>query len=184
MPWFETATDLTRDAARLARRRYGVIEVVDGCLQRVQLRPWPTVVSAPGILLFGGLRHRHSAGDRVRLYYNQPRRFDSFLVLKYVASSRETSLASIRRALETLDEIARIKRSDALLCDVANWRISTRLMARLGWQPHCPARWHRHYIKRFYGVYPPQPDWISGASAPSRNEDTNAGLLQCAGRRW
>jgi hypothetical protein len=59
-----------------------------------------------------------------------------------------------------LDEIARLKRSDALLCDVSNWRISERLMARFGWEPHCPSRWHRHYIKRFYGEYPPPAGWL------------------------
>ena len=28
------------------------------------------------------------------------------------------------------------------------------VLQRLGWEPHCPSRWHRNYIKRFYGVYP------------------------------
>ena len=27
-------------------------------------------------------------------------------------------------------------------------------MARLGWEPHKPQRWHRNYIRRFYGTYP------------------------------
>jgi len=54
-----------------------------------------------------------------------------------------------------LDEIARIKRSDALLTDASNLRISDRLLARWGWVPHTSSRWHRHHIKRFYGNYPP-----------------------------
>ena len=49
---------------------------------------------------------------------------------------------------------ARIKRSDALLCDVASNRISDRLMRRWGWESHKPQRWHRNFIKRFYGQYP------------------------------
>jgi hypothetical protein len=76
--------------------------------------------------------------------------------LKYFISARQTSFATVVRALDLLDEIARLKRSDALLCDVGNWRIGTKLLARFGWVPHCPSRWHRHYIKRFYGEYPPR----------------------------
>jgi hypothetical protein len=71
-----------------------------------------------------------------------------------MVSGRGTKLRTVCRALEALDAIARIKRSDAILCDVANWRISREILARWGWEPHCPSRWHRHYIKRFYGIYP------------------------------
>jgi hypothetical protein len=154
MPLFETVADLDEGAETLRRRPYGVIEVADGRLCRVVLRPFPKVVSVPGILLVGGWRHRHCPGDRLRLYYNQPRRFSNFLVLKYVESTRDTSMASLTRALAVLDEVARIKKSDALLCDVSNWRITTKLIARWGWTPHNPSRFHRHYIKRFYGSYP------------------------------
>ena len=157
---FETVADLAAGRETLRRRAYGVIEIADGRLQCIRLRPYPKIVTALGILLWGQWRHRHAAGDRVWLYYNQPRRFPNFLVLKYVVSSRGASLASFRRALETLDELARIKRSDALLCDVANWRISRPMLERAGWTPHCPSRWHRHYIKRFYGQWTPRPAWL------------------------
>jgi len=160
MPGFETVTHLKTGAGSLRCRRYGVIEVADGRFRRVLLRPWPKIASGPEILLLGRWQHHCCGGDRIRLYYNQPRRFPNFLALKYAVSSRQTSLGSLRRALDVLDEIARLKRSDALLCDAGNWRISTRLMARWGWVPHCPARWHRHFIKRFYGTYPPPPRWL------------------------
>jgi hypothetical protein len=84
------------------------------------------------------------------------------LGLTYAISNRQTSIRSLRRALDVLDEIARLKRSDALLCDVGNARISRRFMAHWGWEPHCPTRWHRHYIKRLYGEYPPRPAWLAG----------------------
>ena len=58
--------------------------------------------------------------------------------MPYVVTARGTGLATVRRALEVLDYIAELKRSDALLCDVANWRISPRLLAREGWEPHAP----------------------------------------------
>jgi hypothetical protein len=163
---FETVVDLAQGAEVLRRRAYGVIEVADGEFRRVRLRPFAKLITAPEILLFGGWYHDHWPGDRLRLYYNQPWLFPSFLVLKYVVSARQTSLRTLTRALAVLDEIARLKRSDALLCDVGNWRISTKLLARWGWQPHCPSRWHRHYIKRFYGTYPPPPAWLSSAAQP------------------
>jgi hypothetical protein len=59
-----------------------------------------------------------------------------------------------------------IKRSDALLCDVLNERISDRLLQRWGWERHVLDSPRRHHIKRFYGEYPPaQPDWGLFAAA-------------------
>ena len=174
MPLFETVDDLTAGSELLRRRRYGIVEVVDGRFRRVLLRPFPKIISAPEIALAGRWHHNHRHGNRIRLYYNQPRRFSNFLVLKYVLSARQTSFRTLNRALDVLDEIARLKQSDALLCDVGNWRISTRLIGRWGWVPHCPSWFHRHYIKRFYGTYPPPAEWI----APKRPEVVN----QCV--RW
>lgn len=153
-PLFETAVDLDRDAGMLRRRRYGVIEAAEGTFRRVLLRPFPKLVSAAEVFLLGPWYHRHRCADRCLLFYNQPRRFPNFLAVTYVVSGRGTRFGTVRRALEALDRIAEIKGTDALLCDVANWRISRKMLARWGWQPHCPSRWHRHYIKRFYGVYP------------------------------
>jgi hypothetical protein len=173
MPLFETVTDLADGAETLRRRRYGVIEVADGRFHRVVLRPFPKIVSAPGILLFGGWYHQHRRGDRLRLYYNQPRRFSNFLVLKYVESARDTSIGTAIRALAVLDEIARQKGSDALLCDVSNWRITTKMLGHWGWAPHCPSRFHRHFIKRFYGSYPAPPEWLLADISPlPRGEGT------------
>jgi hypothetical protein len=166
MPLFETVTDLAGGAEALRQRRYGIIEITDGRVRRVVFRPFPKIVSAPGILLFGAWHHRHCRGDRLRLFYNQPRRFSNFLVLKYVESARDTSMRTLTRALAVLDEIARRKQSDALLCDVSNWRITPRLMGRCGWTPHCPSRFHRHFIKRFYGSYPAPPAWLTAVTSP------------------
>jgi hypothetical protein len=160
MPFFETITDLLAGAETLKRRAYGVIEMVDGRFDRIYLRPFPKIISAPEIVLFGNRYHRRAQGDRLWLYYNQPRRYPNFLALKYIVSTRHASMKSLTRALEALDYIAQLKHSDALLCDVGNWRISTKLLSRWNWEPHCSSRWHRHYIKRFYGDYPPRAQWI------------------------
>jgi hypothetical protein len=160
--WFETVTNLQHGRDALLRRRYGIIEARDGGFYRVRLRPYPKIGTVPEALLIGGWYHRYRHADRCLLYYNQPRRFPNFLAVKYFVSARDTRLCTVRRMLEALDEIARIKRSDAILCDAANWRLSTAIMARFGWQPHAPSRWHRHFIRRFYGVYPPPAGWIGG----------------------
>jgi hypothetical protein len=152
-PLWETAFDLERDADLLRRRAYGVIEVVGGRLARIVLRPWPKLVSLPEVWWLGGNHHARAAGDRCRLYYNQPRGCPNFLALKYVVSSHFATFASLRRALRTLDEIARIKQIDAIVCEASNLRISERSLARYGWERHCLDSARRHYIKRFYGEY-------------------------------
>ena len=159
-PLFETVTHLGREADRLQCRPHGVIEAVDGQFCRVVLRPWPKLASLGGTLLLGKMRHVMVHGDRCRLFYDQVRRHPNYLAVKYIESGKGTSYRTFRRVLETLDEIARIKKSDALFCELATWRISRLMMYRWGWEPHPVSRWRRHYIRRFYGEYPPRPVWI------------------------
>ncbi|MEX2139689.1 MAG: hypothetical protein WD894_10535 [Pirellulales bacterium] len=154
MPLFETVTDLYRQADVLRRRPYGVIEMLDGRFHRVLLRPLPKYVSLFEALFWGSFCHRRVPGNRLRLFYNQPRQHSNYLSLKYAVSSRDTSLATMLGALEVLDEIARIKQSDAILTDAANFRISERFLRRQGWERHTKARYHRNFIKRFYGEFP------------------------------
>ncbi len=144
----------------LRRGRYGIIETCGGRLVAIHLRPWPRIVSVLEADWLGRL-HKRRAGDRCLLYYNQPRRHSNYLALNYVVSRRDCTYTTLHRAVAALYEVARIKRSDAILCDAWNLRISERLLARDGWEAHKPDRWHRHYIKRFYGVYPPASDTAS-----------------------
>ena len=154
MPLFQSITDLTADAHVIRQRRYGIIECSAGRLTAIRFRPYPKWASLPEALFWGERRHRRWKADSCRLYFNQPLRFPNFLAVPYALSGRGTELATYYAALETLDEIARIKRTDAILADILNSRISDRLLARQGWSPHKPSRWHRHFIKRFYGEYP------------------------------
>jgi hypothetical protein len=85
-----------------------------------------------------------------------------------VVSTRDASLASFRRGLVVLDEIARIKRSDAIICDAVNRRISARLLARWGWEPLGVGKLHRRYVKRFYGKYPARPEVWGEILSPER----------------
>ena len=154
MTWFETIIDLGAAAETVRQRRYGVIETVSGEFDCLRFRPWPKLGAMADVAWLWGWHARPTAGDRCWLYFNQPRRHGNFLALKYVVSTRDCTLATFRKSLTVLDQVARIKGIDALLTDASNWRISDRLLSRWGWEPHCPSRWHRNYIKRFYGVYP------------------------------
>lgn len=153
---FATVRDLT-DTRLLRRRRYGMIEVADGQLVRIVLRPWPKIPTWAEARLLGDWRHRWRDGKVCRLYYNQPIGKGNFLTLAYVQSDRNASFQTFRGALAVLDEIARIKGSDFLVTDVANARISDRLLKRWGWSPLAPRLWHRLFIKRFYGEYAGAP---------------------------
>lgn len=149
-----TVVDVDAARDRTRAQRYGVIETSEGQLRAIHFRPWPKLVSLPEFLPLGPRYHGRGAADRCLLYYNQPRRMPNFLALKYVVSTPGTSYQTFRAALRCLDKIAAIKQIDAIVCDAGNVRLSDRLMARLGWEPHKPQRWHRNFIRRFYGVYP------------------------------
>jgi hypothetical protein len=155
MSWLpETLNDFDSGREQLGARHYGVIETVGGQLRAVHLRPWPKLVSLPELWPQDWRYHAGGQSDRCLLFYNQPRRMPNFMALKYIVSTAGTSYATIRAALKTLDAIAELKRIDAIVCDAGNMRLSDRLMARFGWEPHKPQRWHRNFIRRFYGHYP------------------------------
>jgi hypothetical protein len=155
MPWpCETITEFEPARARLSARRYGVIETRGGRLTAIHLRPWPKLLALPELIPLDARYHPTGESDRCLLYYNQPWRMRNYLALKYIVTTLGTSFATFRAALATLDAVAELKQIDAIVCDAGNLRLTDRVMHRLGWQPHKPQRWHRNYIRRFYGDYP------------------------------
>lgn len=165
MAWLsKSICNLNDERDQLRAWRYGVIETVGGELAAVYLRAWPKLASLPELWPQGLRYHAKGKANRCLLYYNQPRRMPNFLALRYVVSTEGTSYRTFRAALLALDAIAEAKQIDAIVCDAANMRLSDRLMARLGWEPHKPQRWHRNFIRRFYGVYPTRVGAAAGAS--------------------
>lgn len=148
MPLFETVTDLEAGAATLGARRYGVIETQAGQFVSVSLRPWPHLLSLRELWPLGDQWKPSGPPDRCRLYYNEPRGHDGFLALRYVACTAGASYATFRAALRTLDQIAELKGSRALLCDASNHRLSDRFLRRQGWEPHAPMWGRRNWIRR------------------------------------
>jgi hypothetical protein len=151
---FETVVDPVAQADVLRRRRYGVIEMIDGRLKAVHLRPWPRRGSLLEAWVHGRLWHSWRGGDRALLYYSQPWGHSNYLALRYCVSTRDCRLATARGALVILDEIARLKRSDAIFADASYSRISDRLPARWGWEPLGGKSLGRSFVKRFYGQHP------------------------------
>jgi hypothetical protein len=131
-----------------------VITTHAGELVGIHLRPFPKLVSLPEVWPVHWKYHPAGSADTCTLFYNQSRRCPTYLALRYMASTSGTHYRTFLAALRVLDRIAAIKQTDAIVCDVGNFRISDRLLARLGWEPHKPQRLHRNYIKRFYGKYP------------------------------
>lgn len=139
---------------QIRQRRYGVIETSAGKLTAIHFRPWPKLLAWPEFWPVGADYHTRGQADRCWLYYNQPWSSPNYLALKYAVTTAGTPYATCRAALDTLDAIAQLKQTDAILCDASNSRLSDRMLARHGWQSHKPQRWHRNFIKRFYGKYP------------------------------
>jgi hypothetical protein len=138
----------------IRQARYAMIETVGGRLREIHVRRFPKLIALPELWPVASRYHGPGGADRCRLYYNQPRSCPNFLALKFVVSSHGTSYATFRAAISTLDAIAVEKNVDAIVCDAANSRLSDRFLARQGWEKHKPQRWHRNFIKRFYGTYP------------------------------
>ncbi len=138
-------------ADRLRIRRFGVIQVCQGRLQSVRLRPWPARFTLLEAVWHARFLHRRRGGDRCLLYYNQPWGSPDYLALQYLVSHRDTTIRSLRTALGFLDQIARLKASAAIVCQVSNCRLTDRMLRREGWEPHLPGTGRRHFIKRFSG---------------------------------
>ena len=151
--WFESIVDLSADRELVARRRYGVVETRQGKFVAIHFRPWPKLISIAEARCFGGWKHQRGQKDQCQLYFNQPLAHSNFLTLSYIQSGWATTLSTFRLAAMLLDGVAQIKRSDAIMCEVTNSRISDRLFRRWGWEPHLLESRRRHWIKRFYGDY-------------------------------
>ncbi len=154
----QSVTNVALGRQLLAARRTGRIVVDQGTLQAIYGRWWPHTGNLMQVLW--DMNFRGVQRDRCELFYHEPLSAPGFLTLSYVHSGPQTSLATFYSATLILDEIAKLKRSHAIVCQVTNDRISDRLLDRWGWQRHCPSWSGRHFIKRFYGEYPEiSPHW-------------------------
>lgn len=151
---FESIFDMETGGGAIISRRYGVIEVAVGKLVAIHFRPWPKLISTTEAQWLGGWQHGRRRKDQCLLYYNQPVGHSNFLALKYVVTSFGTTYRTVRKSLLILDQVACFKKSDAIVAEITNNRISDRALERMGWVKHFPRSRKRHFIRRFYGQYP------------------------------
>lgn len=151
----------------LAEKPYGMIEATNGQTSFVQIRPFPKMISIAEAMWLGGFAHKRIKRDRVQVFYNQPRAHKNYLIAKYAVSELGTTLATMRASFKTFMEIARLKQADAAMCEVISRRVTDRIMAYWGFEPHNPKSRGRHYIRRFYGDYPDYTDWIAELESPA-----------------
>jgi hypothetical protein len=153
-PLIETIRDFDASKAILRARPYGMIEFSQGMLVRIQLKPWPKFASIVEARWLSSWKNVGRESDVCRLYYNQPLLHRNFLTLSYIESTAGTKWQTVVGAMNLLDRIAYLKRSDAIVAELTNSKVSDRLPPRLGWERHMEHKPHRHWIKRFYGTYP------------------------------
>ena len=174
MKLFDKIDNLTGNEELVAQRRYGIIAVQDERLDSIRFRPWPKVGSVlESMWASSGWGQKRLQKNRCLVYYSQPVFHSSYLVINYIESCWQTTLACVSQALTVLDQIAEIKRSDALLCEVANPRISDRVMQRFGWERQKLRSEKRHWIKRFYGEYPKSHSSSSAGQNVARRAPLN-----------
>ena len=156
----QPVTQVARQADWLRQRGAGIIETQQGRLQAVYGRWWPHAGNL--LQMQWDLLMRHLPPDRCELFYHAPLGSPGFLTIDYVRTGPHTSVSTLYAAALVLDAIAALRQSQAIVCHVTNPRISDRLLRRWGWEQHCLQWKGRHYIKRFYGVYPQAPaNWPS-----------------------
>ncbi len=176
-------TDIASAEGLLRAHGAGRIVTRNGRLQAIYGRWWP--YSANLLQVHCDMSFRHLPDDRCELYYHEPRSAAGFITLSYVRTGPRTSLATLYAATLVLDEIARIKHSNAIVCHVTNRRISDRLLNRWGWQAHCQHWRGRHFIKRLYGQYPAIPaQWrqrlsLAEAAPPAASPAFSHSASQC-----
>lgn len=149
-------TSLAGHEKQIEGWRCGRIVTADGRLRHIQRR-WMGY-RASLLRVRWEQRYRPSGLPECELFYHHGWFSSDFLVLGYVRSHPQASLASLYCAGLVLDEVARIKRCHAIVTELTNSRLSDRLLSRWGWERHCLSWSGRHYIKRFYGEYPDLPE--------------------------
>lgn len=153
-PIIETVRAIEPNQQVLRQRPYGMIEAINGKVVRIRLKPWPKIASLMEAHWIQAMKSQRQQPDVCRLYYNQPIGHRNYLVLSYVESSLNTRLKTFYATLDALNQIAFIKRSDALLAEVTTKRLTDRFLERRGWERYLEHKPQRHWVKRFYGTYP------------------------------
>jgi len=148
----DSVSDPRANEPKIRRWRCGRIVMRGGKLIEIQQRLLCGNVSVAEVWLQAKYGRRDD--DCCWLDYHQPLGMPSFLTLDYIRAGTLVSYKTLIGACQTLDEIARIRSTAAIVAHVTNQNISDRLLLRNGWERHME-RWKgRHWIRRYYDGYP------------------------------
>ena len=125
---------------------HGMIESKSGVPTRVRKRLIPRWASLMEVWV--DTRWKRLPDDCCRIYYNHPRSCPGFTVLAYACSGRCTSLATLRAGLTILEEIAILVGNRAIVCQLTNPRLDSRILRYFGYVQHVPHLNGNHYIRR------------------------------------
>ena len=125
---------------------YGELELSNGELLGIYPRWWPKLASQWES--FHDSYLRNLPADFCRVYYAFPRRAPGFMSVLYARSGPNTQYKTLYKAVVVTDEIAKLRNSDAIVCQTISPRASERLMNRWGYVRHAFVLGDNHYIKR------------------------------------
>ena len=142
-----SVTSMDGNADRIRSWNYGELELFDGELLGIYPRWWPCMASEWESIQDSTIRSLPT--DFCRVYYAFPKRAPGFMSVLYARSGPKTQYKTLYRGVVVMDEIARLRDSHAIVCQMINLRTSERLMNRWGYVRHALAMGDNHYIKRF-----------------------------------
>ncbi len=126
--------------------RYGVVEVHNDRSYRIYRRLLPKMPSVWEAWL--DAKWRRLPENQLRLYYNVSYRCEGYMILAYAQAGQNTSVANFRTGLSVLEEVAKLKRLQAIVCHATNPRLTERVMNYFGYTRHATHLKGYHYIKR------------------------------------
>ncbi len=148
----DSVSDPRANEAKIRQWKCGRIVMRAGKLIEIQQRLLCGNVSVAEVWLQAKYGRRDD--DCCWLDYHQPLGMPSFLTLDYIRAGTLASYKTLIGACQTLDEIARIRSTAAVVAHVTNRNISDRLLLRHGWERHMEHWKGRHWIRRYYDGYP------------------------------
>ncbi|MFN9419593.1 MAG: hypothetical protein ACK56W_00205 [Pirellula sp.] len=89
-----------------------------------------------------------ASNGECRFFYSFPWRTPGFMAVHYMTSGDQTSYRTLLLGVQVLEEIARSRKSIAIVCQAYSDRLSERLMHRWGYVRHALSLGDNHYIRR------------------------------------
>jgi hypothetical protein len=91
---------------------------------------------------------RPASKGECRIFYSFPIRTPGFMAINYLTGGEQTSYRTLLLGGQVLEEIARSRKSIAIVCQAVSVRLSDRLMHRWGFVRHALTLGGNHYIRR------------------------------------